>query len=267
MSSSPLLLSSPHSGRTYPTDFGFICPFPLLRRLEDSWVDELLENAEIPVLKADVPRSYIDVNRAEDDLDPALLAETWPTPLHPTENTLQGLGLVRRLCKSGVPMYAAPLPLKTVQHRLENFYRPYHAALEARMTQAVTQHGHAYLLDVHSMPSRDAPNSTRQRPDIILGDRDGTSCAPAFTQRVQNELLGMGYSVAVNHPYKGQEILRRHSAPSRNRHALQLEINRKLYMNETTLEKHEGFAKLRTNLQNLFAFLPSPPRGGEGLKT
>ncbi len=254
----PLVVDSPHSGRIYPADFGYSCPLALLRQTEDSYVDELIMgavNAGGTVITAEFPRSYIDANRAEDDIDPAVLSEPWPTTLKPSARTLLGLGLVRRLCRSNVPVYAAPLSVAEVQERIEKFYRPYHAALANTLSQAVSEFGECYLINAHSMPSQSHENRLVRRPDFILGDRDGTSCDPSFTRRVQNILLDMGYSVALNDPYKGVEIARRYGQPQSGQHALQLEINRRLYMNEQTLEKTEGFARLQKNLTEFFQIL------------
>ncbi len=253
----PLILSSPHSGRNYPDDFGYICPLPLLRQAEDAYVDELIAGATsvgVAIVQAQFPRSYIDVNRGEDDLDPALLSEAWQGPLAPSERTLRGLGLVRRLCQSGVPMYAAPLAVATVQQRILRCYRPYHAALEALIRQRSEQFGAVWMIDCHSMPSRRLDGSLLP-VDFVLGDRDATSCDPAFTRYVRDVLQDYGYSVAINNPFKGVEILRRHGQPQRGRHALQLEISRSLYMDELTLEKHEGFARVQDVLARLFALL------------
>jgi N-formylglutamate deformylase len=257
-SSSPLILSSPHSGRRYPEDFGFVCPLPVLRQAEDAYVDELIAGgaeAGATIIQAEFPRSYIDVNRAEDDLDPAVLAEAWPSPLQPSKNTLQGLGLVRRLCKGGVAMYAAPLPVAEVQKRLERFYRPYHAALEKLLAKHTACFGEAYLIDCHSMPGPAETDDWRRHHDFVLGDRDGTSCDPAFTRLVHDLLHDMGYSVALNNPYKGVEILKRYGQQRRGIHALQLEISRRLYMDEQTLEKNGNFSKLRDDLTKAFVFL------------
>jgi N-formylglutamate amidohydrolase len=254
----PLVVDSPHSGRDYPDDFDFECSLDLLRQTEDSWVDELVAGAAqagAAFLAAQFARSYIDVNRAEDDIDPAVLAAPWPTPLAPSQRTLLGLGLVRRLCKSNVPVYRGPLAVAEVQKRIENFYRPYHATLENAIAQRLRRFGECYLINAHSMPGQSFEDLPSRRPDFVLGDRQGESSDPAFTGRVCTLLREMGYSVALNDPYKGVEIVRRHGRPHEGRHALQLEINRRLYMNEQTLEKHNGFARLQADLAAFFRML------------
>lgn len=255
---SPLVVDSPHSGRDYPADFAYICPSQLLRQTEDFLVDELVQGAVkagATFVAATFPRSYIDVNRAENDIDPAVLAAPWVAPLELTERTALGLGLVRRLCMAGVPVYAAPLAVAEVKRRIENFYRPYHAALTAAINQRLELFGSSVLLNCHSMPSRSQDEGNAPRPDFILGDRNGTSCDPSVTRKVADFLHDMGYSVALNAPYKGMEIVRRHGLPQTGRHALQIEINRRLYMEERKLEKHAGFAALKSNLTELFAAL------------
>lgn len=254
----PLIVDSPHSGRIYPADFNYTCPLPLLRQTEDSYVDELVIEAigvGATLITAEFPRSYIDVNRAENDIDPALLAETWPETLKPSERTLLGLGLVRRLCKSNVPVYAAPLFANEIKQRIEKFYRPYHAALAKTIQQCKADFGECYLINAHSMPGHSHEHLLVRRPDFILGDRDGTSCDVSFTRRAQDILQDMGYSVALNDPYKGVEIVRRYGQPQLGQHALQMEINRRLYMNEQSLEKTEGFVHLRKNLTVFFGRL------------
>jgi N-formylglutamate deformylase len=256
-SPSPLVVDSPHSGRNYPADFAYICPLPLLRQTEDFLVDELVAGAikaGATIIAANFPRSYIDANRAENDIDPAVLAEEWDAPLMFSERTALGLGLVRRLCMTGVPVYEAPLAKSDIKQRIENLYRPYHAALAGAVEQRLRLFGASYLLDCHSMPSRSQDDAHAFRPDFILGDRNGTSCDPAFTSKVRDLLQEMGYSVALNEPYKGMEIVRRYGQPAAGRHALQIEINRRLYMDERRLELHEGAEILKLNLT---AFLVS----------
>lgn len=258
ISSAPLVVDSPHSGRHYPEDFNYICPLPSLRQTEDSYVDELVAGAVqagATVIAATFARSYIDVNRAEDDIDPSVLAEPWPFQLQPSDRTLLGLGLVRRLCKSGVPVYAKPLTVAAIEKRIAGYYRPYHEALQHVVARCTRQFGECYLVDCHSMPGQGGESAPSRRADFVLGDRNGTSADPSFTRRIRHILQDMGYSVALNDPYKGVEIVRRHGNPQAGQHALQLEINRRLYMNEATLEKTAGFARLRDDLASFFMLL------------
>lgn len=246
----PLLFDSPHSGTRYPADFDFTCPFPLLRQAEDTHVDELF--SMVPDLGATFmcalfPRSYIDVNRAPDDIDPAMLDGVWPTPVNPSPKSLAGMGLVRHLCRPGVPMYDGRLPIAVVQDRIENYWRPYHDLLWETMEGLHARFGAVYHINCHSMPSF-VIGPDRQSPDFVVGDRDGSTTERGFTRLVVETLRSMGYNVRLNDPYKGVELVRRYSNPARGRHSLQLEIDRRLYMNEETLEIHAGFQELREDL-------------------
>lgn len=253
----PLLFDSPHSGTRYPADFNFICPFPQLRQAEDTHVDELF--AMVPDLGATYlcalfPRSYIDVNRAPDDIDPAMLDGTWPVPVNPSPKSGAGMGLVRHLCRPGVPMYDGKLPVSVVQDRLENYWRPYHDLLSETLDGLHATFGAVYHINCHSMPSF-VIGPERQSPDFVIGDRDGSTAERGFTRLVADTLRSMGYAVRLNDPYKGVELVRRYSNPARGRHSLQLEIDRRLYMDEDTLEPHAGFQELRANLTTLVGII------------
>ena len=253
----PVLFDSPHSGTRYPADFNFICPFPLLRQAEDTHVDDLFNMVPdygATYLCALFPRSYIDANRAPDDIDPAMLEGEWPWPVNPSGKSLAGMGLVRHLCRPGLPMYDGRLPVSVVMDRLENYWRPYHELLADSLDALHRQFGAVYHVNCHSMPSFTI-GPDRQTTDFVLGDRDGTSCDPAFTSFIAAHLRGMGYKVRVNDPYKGVELVRRYANPAQGRHSLQLEIDRRLYMNEETLEINSGFEPLRRDLTRLLVAL------------
>jgi N-formylglutamate deformylase len=246
----PLFMDSPHSGTVYPEDFQFVCPQAWLRQTEDSFVDQLFTAAPtqgIRFQKALFARSYIDVNRAEDDIDPRLIEGEWPTPLAPTERSAAGHGLIRHLCR-GAAVYSTRLPVIVIQHRIENFYRPYHQSLRSTLDELRQGFGVVWHINCHSMPSSLNLSNT---PDFILGDRDGTSCEKPFTAFIGQTLQAMGYRVGHNDPYKGAEILNRYGRPADAVHSLQLEINRALYMDEKTLHPNAGFEKLRQNLDML----------------
>jgi N-formylglutamate deformylase len=253
----PLVVDSPHSGRIYPVDFDYACPLPLLRQAEDAFVDELVigaPDAGATLISAEFPRTMIDVNRAEDDIDPAGIEGEWPVPLLPDPMTLSGFGLVRRLCRNGVSLYRQPVTAAEVRRRIETYYRPYHDCLRRTMEARIARFGHCTLIDVHSMPDR--VENGMSRPDFILGDRDGTSCYPAVTRRVQRMLQDMGYRVTLNDPYKGREIARRYGLGGGGfdgrAQALQVEINRRLYMDEIRIEKSTGFGSLQQDLSAFF---------------
>jgi len=254
--SSPLVVDVPHCGRIYPMDFAFNCSLRALRLSEDAYVDEVVSCATAAgasVLMAEFPRSMIDANRAEDDIDPANLHGEWSWPANPTSAALAGYGLVRRLCGSNVPVYRNPLKVEEVRRRLNTYYRPYHAKLKELVESRKQEFGFCLLLDTHSMPSR-AENGSSS-PDFVLGDLDGTSCTTEFTGLACKILQEQGYTVAVNAPYKGREILRRYGNPEQGAYALQIEINRRLYLDEASLIVHAGLPKLREHISRLFSVI------------
>lgn len=254
----PLILDSPHSGRLYPADFHHACPREALERAEDNQVDLLLANAPAmgaSVLQAIFPRTYIDLNRAVDDIDIEVLNAPWPNPICPSSRAYAGIGLVRRLVRPGMPVYDHRLGVAEVQSRIDQYYIPYHQRLESLIADTHYQFGGVWHINVHSMPSQvhnGVPYGTLSfQPDFVLGDRDGTSCHLAFTHFVRDTLKSMGYRVAINNPYKGVEIVRRHSHPAAGRHSLQLEINKNLYWDEKRNNPAKGMANIIETITNL----------------
>jgi len=253
----PLVLDSPHSGTWYPDEFDHAPERSLVRQAEDTHVATLWRAAPAfgaTLLEARFPRAFIDPNRSLDDIDPELLADGWPHPLVPTRKTAQGIGLVWRMAGDGVPMYARKLRSAEIGDRIDRYWRPYHAELDAVLDARHRQFGAVWHLNCHSMPAvgdARADDPGRERADFVLGDRDGSTCEPEFTQLVADTVRQMGYAVAVNDPYKGVEIVRRHGRPAEGRHSLQLEIKRTLYMDEDTLVPNEGFAKLQRDLTTI----------------
>ncbi|RZT42628.1 N-formylglutamate amidohydrolase [Cupriavidus agavae] len=258
--SGPLFLDSPHSCTTYPADFRYAAglPLPLLRQAEDTFVDALYADAPargIPLLEAGCPRSYLDANRGLAEIDESLLDAPWPGPKQETSKTRLGKGLAWRVLDTGEAIYDRKLTVAELQARIDTYYVPYYAQLQRLSDQAVARHGVAFHINCHSMPSEAARFATEhpglQHPDFVVGDRDGTTCDPRFTDRVEGLLKEMGYDVWRNHPYKGVEIVRVVGQPQANRHSLQLEINRKLYMDEVGLTRSAGFDGLQRNLNAL----------------
>ncbi len=248
----PVLFDSPHSGLSYPRDFAFTCPLATLRQAEDTHVDELFAQAPehgATLLCALFPRTYIDVNRAVDDIDPDLLDGPWPEPLRPTDKSAAGMGLIRSLCRPGQPLYDGRLRVAEVAERIDRYYRPYHFQVASVLDGLAARFGAVWHVNCHSMPSTLGPQSGQAvGVDFVIGDRDGTTSEPGFVALIADVLHGFGYSVAVNDPYKGVELIARYASPARGRHSVQLEINRGLYMNEETLERHEGFERLQRHL-------------------
>jgi N-formylglutamate amidohydrolase len=259
----PLVFDSPHSGADYPEDFRYACSKELLRMAEDTWVDELYAAAPehgATLIGALFPRSYLDCNRDAADIDEALLDGRWPGRLAPSEKTRLGQGLVRRLAKPGQPVYVRKLTVAEMQNRLAKYYEPYHAELQGTVDRLHEKFGAVWHVNCHSMPEKGNEMSSDPgaiRADFVLGDRDGTTCAPELTDFVRRILEGRGYKVKVNDPYKGVELVRRHGRPAENRHSLQIEVNRRLYMDERTIEKNANFARLAADIEHLIEALAS----------
>ena len=254
----PLVCDSPHSGTWYPDDYRHAVPRDQLRRGEDTHVEALWDavpGAGGTLLHAHFPRTYIDANRTLEDLDPELLDAPWPTPLSPGEKSRLGFGLIWRNLRAGVPLYDRKLTVAEVQARIDRCYKPYHAALAERIEDTVRQFGGVWHLNLHSMPNdayeRLQIRSPHPLADFVLGDRDGTTCEPAFVDLVESKLRSFGYTVARNDPYKGVQLIERIGRPAQNRHSLQIEIRRPLYMDEATRERHDGFDALRNDLTEL----------------
>ena len=254
----PLVVDLPHSGTLYPEDFSFCCPLEVLRRAEDAYVDELFEAAPAhgaTMIAAVFPRSYLDVNRAADDLDPSLLSTAWPRhlPLRPATR----VGLVRRYAQAGMPIYDRKLHPNEVLARVERYHAPYHQALDDVCDRLHGRFGAVWHVNAHSMPSTGSHRHGRkgEHGDFVIGDRDGTTCAPEFTDFVASVLRGMGYEVHINDGYKGVELVRRQGRPHERRHSLQIEVDRSLYMDQRSLEKLPHFDTLKDDLTRLFSAL------------
>ena len=250
----PLLLDSPHSGTDYPTDFDAAVDRGTLLDAVDTAVDELFGDGPrlgAALLEAHFPRTYIDPNRAADDIDARLIDGRWPGPLAPTEKTRRGIGLIRRtIGEDDRALYDRRLRVEEVQARIHRYHAPYHRALGEALDTLMARFGAAYHLNCHSMGSHGREDRTR-RPDMVLGDRDGTTSEPDFTACAAEVLRGLGYRVRTNHIFKGMELIRAFSAPAAGRHSLQIEINKALYIDEATRRPNAGFAALQADLAHL----------------
>ena len=253
----PLVFDSPHSGSIYPDDFVHAPARALVRQAEDAHVGALWSHVpEIgaTLIEAQFPRAYIDPNRSVADVDLALLADQWPGAITPSRKTAQGIGLVWRVISGGVPLYTRKLTAAELRARIDRYYLPYHDELASAIDARYRAFGAVWHLNCHSMPAigdANADDAGRERRDFVIGDRDGTTCDASFTRFVADRIVSLGYSVAINDPYKGVEIVRRHGRPHERRHSLQIEIKRTLYMNEATLEPHAGYAKMQADLTSL----------------
>jgi N-formylglutamate amidohydrolase len=249
---SPAVFASPHSGRLYPKAFLDASPASMLdlRRIEDAYVDRLLADVHAsgaPVISALVARAYIDLNRSETEMDPAMFDDPAPGWLRQRSARVEaGLGCIPRVAFSGAPIYNRRLPRREAEARLEQVYRPYHKALEALMRRAQAMFGQSWLIDCHSMPAE--PPTGQRLPDIVIGDRFGTSCGPGLADFVEGLFASRGYSTARNAPYAGGFTTLAYGQPQRGRHALQIELHRRLYLNEASVEPHEGFTGLKRHL-------------------
>jgi N-formylglutamate deformylase len=263
---SPLVFSSPHSGRRYSA--GFLASSRLdlraLRSSEDVAVDELFSAAPLlgaPLLRAHFPRALLDANRDADELDPKLFFEPPPPTANPRSlRVAAGLGVVPRVVSEGQAIYRDRISLAEGLARIETCHRPYHARLESLMARAMERFGVAVLIDCHSMPSR-MPTGDARRPyepiaaDMVIGDRYGASCDAGFAHKAHRLLVDFGYRVARNKPYAGGYITENYADRAGNRHTLQIEINRALYLDERTLEPKPEFARLKADMTRLIAEL------------
>ena len=264
--STPLVLDSPHSGTVYPGDFAHVCDPAVLRRAEDTHVEKLYDFAPalgVAWIEALFPRSYLDANRGLIEIDEALLDAPWPGPIATDARVLSkvrlGKGLIWRTTDEGTALYARKLPVAEVQSRIARCWRPYHAAVAQAIAAAHAAHGYSIHLNCHSLPAVASQFATDfpglAHADFVIGDRDGSTAAPALSQRIVAHLRDQGYDVAYNHPYKGVELVRRYGEPAQQRHSIQIEINRKLYMDEHTLELHAGAVPLKAHLRSLVEML------------
>lgn len=255
-----VVLDSPHSGQGLPANFGSALAAHELRDGEDCFIDALYLPATalgVPLLAAQFMRTYLDLNRHAGDIDLALLDGPWPGEHVPSNKARIGKSLIWRLLDDGRAIYKRPLTVAELQLRVERYHRPYYAALKSLLDAAHARYGVVYHINCHSMNSvsglmGEGPTGT-PRADIVLGDRDGSSCAPEFTALVREVMAGFGYGVKVNDPFKGMELVRAFADPAAGRHSLQLEINKNLYMDTHTLLINAGFATLQSHLMQLIA--------------
>ena len=255
----PLVLDSPHSGFEFPADFDAVVSEFDLRDGEDCFVDDLYMPATelgIPLLAAQTPRTYLDPNRHAGDIDLELIeGGTWPHTHVPSGKARIGKALIWRTLDDGRAIYGRKLKVDEVLTRIERHHAPYHQALKDSIDRAHAHFGVVYHLNCHSMNSvagkMGEGGAGSSRADFVLGDRDGTTCDPAFTELVRATLASMGYLVSVNDPYKGVELVKAYSKPADGRHSLQVEINKRLYMDEAKRQRSAGFASLQRSLQTL----------------
>lgn len=250
----PLVIDISRSGTSYPPEF-------LMGAAQDSLHKKLspyVERIALPsrregatILMAMFPPSFVDPNRPVDDIDPAILDQNWPTPLKPQPASQKaGSGLIHTLGADYQPLYAAPLPVAAIRNRVDNYYRPYHDMLSDLLAQRRHRFGVAFQLSCHSMSSI-GPRDGVRRPDICLGDLDGTTTSPVFRELAMEIFRKRGFEVALNSPFRGNELIRRHADPAGGTHSLQIEFRRDLYLDEVSRIPHEGLEILQACVAEL----------------
>ncbi len=261
----PWVLSSPHSGRNYPPEFlrKSKLDATAVRRSEDYLVDELIGAAighGTPIISASFPRAFVDVNREPYELDPTMFNGTLPAFVNiRSPRAAGGLGTIPRIVSETDEIYGSQLSASEAVERIEGHYKPFHQALRNLLARTYVRFGVAVLLDCHSMPSNGPQETNEGRPDFVIGDRFGTSCAPDIANAAREILSRMGYRVTRNKPYAGGFITEHYGRPGNRLHALQLEINRGLYMDEARIRRHSGFARLRDDLGRFIGELVQLP--------
>jgi len=264
----PVVLASPHSGRRYGEAFlrqaqlGHVA----LRRSEDAYVDDIFASAPdigAPLIKALFPRTYVDVNREPLELDADMFWEPLRWRINRTSPRVRsGLGVIARVGANGASIYDAPLSVAEARSRLRNCYFPYHKTLRQLVRQTRDRFGYAILIDCHSMPSQAVARASAMPRlsggaargiDMVLGDCHGASCMPQLTDCAESALIDLGYTVVRNSPYAGGFTTRHYGRPDDRVHALQIEVNRKLYMDEARLTPADGLARLRTELAGVIS--------------
>ncbi len=260
----PFLFASPHSGRSYPASLleNTRLDATTLRRSEDAFVDELFAGVVqlgAPLLAAQFPRAFLDVNRSSAELDAAMFDAPLGVPVDtPSPRVTAGLGVIPRIVRDGAEIYRGKLDTSEAEARINQLYQPYHQALAALMQETRARFGVAVLIDCHSMPS------ALSVPDIVLGDRYGASAAPALTTRAEAALVREGFSVARNTPYAGGHTTVLHGRVALGCHALQIEVNRALYLDEEKIVKKAAFEMVRQRLTRALSSVVTMPHAQLG---
>ena len=260
----PLVLSSPHSGSVYPRRFLDVARLDAvaLRRSEDAFVDDLFAGAAslgAPLIRARFPRAYLDLNREPYELDPRMFEGRLPAYANVRSvRVAGGLGTIARVVGDSQEIYAGRLTVAEGLARIERLYKPYHAALRALLERAQRQFGYVVLIDCHSMPSAPAAAASAERrikTDFVVGDRYGTSADGSYVELLEEAMRRAGYAVHRNKPYAGGFITEHYGAPQSGLHAIQIEVNRSLYMDERTIERTTRFPEVKADITKILATL------------
>jgi N-formylglutamate amidohydrolase len=261
----PIIFNSPHSGSVYPYDFlnASRIDLPTLRRSEDSFMDELISDLSsrgFPVVRVNFPRSYVDVNREPYELDPRMFLGRLPSFANTRSMRVAGgLGTIPRVVGDGQEIYRERLTVDDALSRIEALYKPYHRALRRLINKVHQTFGTVVVVDCHSMPSIGVSRDEPRRPDVVIGDRYGTSCAPLLPDMVENTMSRLGYSVGRNKPYAGGFITEHYGNPASGLHTIQLELNRAIYMDERRRERGARFAQVAGDFAILAEALAAVP--------
>ena len=255
--SAPIVYDSPHSGVISPPDFRTTATDSQLKTARDAFVDELIidsSNLGAAVLVADFPRTYIDPNRSKSEVDISMINGKWPHDVQVTKKLDVGMGLIRKYILPNVPMYSKKLTVSEVENRIKNYWSAYHQSLQTLLEEKLSEFESIFYINWHSMKSKGNQmniDSGKKRPDFVVSDQDGKTSSREFRDLITKSLMEKGYEVAINYPYKGAELIKRYGAPSKNCDAIQIEINRRLYLDENSVSKNDGFSVLKDNLFEL----------------
>ena len=259
--STSVVFASPHSGRDYASSFLSIADLDAaeIRSSEDAFIDRLYEDAPsfgAPFIKALAPRAFVDLNRGPDELDPALIEGVRRKPHNP--RIASGLGVIPRVVANGRHIYRGKISLNEAHDRIATYWRPYHDQLQTLLDESNRAYGESILIDCHSMPHEALATMNLQnapRPDIVLGDRFGSTAAGHIMDQVESAFIEAGLRVARNAPFAGAYIVQQYGRPSRNQHAIQVEMDRALYMDERTLEPKSDFAAFKEQISAAIAMI------------
>lgn len=267
----PLIFSSPHSGRDYPPQFLARTELDarMIRSSEDAFVEELFAAAPregAPLLAARVPRAFLDLNRAADEFDPALIEDVQRAPHNPRISS--GLGVIPRVVAQGRPIYRGKIPRREAEDRIARYWQPYHQTLRGLVEETVQGFGQAVLIDCHSMPHEAIEGQARPgvpHPEVVLGDRYGAAAGREVVERLEVAFRAAGLRVARNSPFAGAYIAQAYGRPSRRQHVVQVEIDRALYMDEARVEKRADFEAFRQVMARVVTELAGGFRSGQAL--
>jgi N-formylglutamate amidohydrolase len=252
-----MVFDSPHSGLTLP-DFERAVTDELVLLASDTHVDDLFGFAPsigAPLLIAEFPRSFLDLNRSVMDVDLEMIEGEWPHAIRDNASARRGMGLIWRYAWGDTRMYDRRLTVGEMEARIDTYWRPYHREIVRLLDETHAAFGKVYHVNCHSMPaighvlSPDPAGTIRK--DVVIGDYDAQASEPGFVNLVAETLKGFGYSVSLNVPFRGAELVSAYSAPARHRHSIQIELNRRLYMDEASRERSQGYAEMKGNLQSL----------------